>query len=163
MFVGAKKPELEMLAHMDEKFGIVVIGAGARGVMANWVRHLGVQRRVSAETDGGLALARATSAGARAGAGCQLCVAVEPVSALRMWLAHQRDFAGDTEAGKRLEEAQALEPAGQAAFALRAGSKEVALGLGVSQRLIHAEPAVLGTLMRLGDWLPDRFEDAPAK
>src|SRR5690606_34353469 len=96
MWLGAKKPKLEILSSIGDEYAIVAIGAGARTVMTEWVRYLDQPRRVSAETDGGLAFAR------RLGGGCQICIAVEPVSAVRTWLSHRRDYDGDATATAQL-------------------------------------------------------------
>lgn len=161
MFFGAQKPELEILAHIDEKYGLVVAGSGARSIMSDWVRHLGTQRRVSTEFDGGLALARNTSAGAHSGSGCQICVAVEPTRALRMWLTHQRDFDDNKEVGARLAEADKLKASGHLALSLRASDAEAAIGIAAAPQLLSANPPLLPALMRLGDLLPEDFADDP--
>jgi hypothetical protein len=155
MLLGAKKPELELLAHIDEKHGLVTLGAGARGLMSDWVRHLGTQRRVSAETDGGLALARRASAGSVAHEGCQLCIAIEPTRAMRMWLTHQRDFDANADAGTKLAEADALEATGLLGLSIRASGSEAALGVAGAPSLIFSDGAVIPALMRLGGWLPE--------
>jgi hypothetical protein len=147
MFFGAKKPKLELLAHIDEKYGLVAVGAGARGVMASWVRTLGKTRDQSAEGDGGLDLARSTGTGTTSGSGCQICVAVEPTRALQMWLTHERDFAKVDDAQSRLEDANKLSPRGQFAFGLRASASEVALGA-AADRTHHAPRQTLARASR---------------
>lgn len=160
MFLGTDKPKLEVLSHIDEKYGLVAFGAGARGVMSSWVRTLGKKREQSAESEGGLALARSTGSGASSGAGCQLCVAVEPTRALQMWLTHERDFAQVDGADARVQDAAKLTNQGPVAFGLRASNREVALGAAASGSVLFAEPSVIASIMRLGQLLPERLEDA---
>ena len=144
MWLGAKKPKLEVLTSIEDEWGIVAIGAGARSVMSEWMRYQDQPRRVSAETDGGLALAR------RVGGGCQLCIAIEPVSAVRTWLTHRRDFDGDAEAGTQLTDWQRSSSA-NFALSMRASDVEAAIGLGAPRALLDAQPPILPALVKLAE------------
>lgn len=152
MFVGEKKPKLEILSFVSGDQGLVAIGAGARTFMSDYVRNLGAQRDQSTESEGGLRLARAL------GGGCQLCIAIEPEGALRTYLRHKADFDGDAEARATLDELSKSSVQrggeGHVALSLRARDTEAALGVGVSRGLLFGESPMLKRLFDALDLLP---------
>ncbi len=134
MLVGSKKPKLELLALVEGEYGIVVIGEGARTLMGDWVRHLGTTRRISAETEPGLGLARAI------GGGCQICVAIDPVGALRSYAQWRVDLGDDPAASQALAATKDSVHEGWAALSVRARDDEAALGFGAQKKVAFEQP-----------------------
>ncbi|TPV97233.1 MAG: hypothetical protein B7733_00625 [Myxococcales bacterium FL481] len=132
VFFG-KKPKLEIVSLAAANTAVVAIGAGAKRVVGDIGRSLGATRRTNLEADGGLALARRTTAG------CQVCVAVDPVAALTTRLHYLEARASDKERAAALRALRKVRTLGQIGLATLLQPDHGRLGLAAPQSLLFAD------------------------
>ena len=138
---------------------IVVIGAGQKDLMRTLGKRLGRAGDDGLESGGGLALAR------KLAAGCQYCVAVDPVEIGEMvFTAVAADKSEpkqvQTAATKALARLAKIDVEGEVAFALRLDDAEGMLGFGVPKALLYAMPDHVKTVVELVESIDEAREAA---
>jgi len=145
-----KNPKLEISTVIADGKLVVAIGAGHRQFMANLGRRLGKAKAGGLEAGGGLALARGLSAG------CQHCVAIDPVQVGKMVFTI---IATDPDEPAAVQKAaksaiQKLAKAGiegEVALAARFETGRGALGFGIPKELLFIDAAKVKTVIDLFD------------
>lgn len=134
LFLGKKRPQVEVIAFVANGYGFVAVGTGSRQLMSTVAR--GVQRAPakSLESDGGLALAREASDG------CAICTAINVKQAARLAALVLRDTGDDDAAAKALlADTNDLEIEAPIALGASVEGRRGTLALGVSKALLFAD------------------------
>ncbi|MEE9385973.1 MAG: hypothetical protein V3V08_21385 [Nannocystaceae bacterium] len=151
--ITGKKRKLEIISMTHDSAAFIAIGAGARKTMADISRRLSRPRKTDLESGGGLALAR------RSTDACQVCVTIDPIGALQLYLRDQADRSDNADANKALRDISKLDLGGQIAFGVRLSPNEGRLGLGIPQDLIFADATTAARLREI--WMP--LQGVPAQ
>ncbi len=139
------KGAVEIVSFVKDRTAFVAIGPGAKPMATDMLKGIGKPRKTSLAQHEGLGTLRTTMGG------CQICVAMDPVSYLRFRVAVMaaKDKSAAKQAKASMADLKKVGDVGEPGLGIKVEANRGALGVSLPQEMMFADKASIEAILRV--------------